>query len=64
MTVKLLTGQHFKFLSLKGDCTGSSESIHAKIPHCWKSYVAALIFIAKSCHSLRLLVIGLAYAVN
>ena len=26
-------------LSLKGCCTGSSESIHVKIPHCWKSHV-------------------------
>ena len=26
MIVKLLTEHHFEFLSLKGDCTGSSES--------------------------------------
>ena len=24
-----------------GGCTGSSESIYVKIPHCWKSHVAA-----------------------
>ena len=39
--VKLLTGHHLEFLSLKGGCTGSSESIHVKTPHCWKSYIAA-----------------------
>ena len=38
--VKLLTEQHFEFLSFKGGCTGSSESTHVKIPHCWKSHVA------------------------
>ena len=41
MTVKLLTEQHLEFLSLKGGCTGSSESIHVKMLHCWKSPVAA-----------------------
>ena len=32
---------HSEFLSLKGGCTGSSESILVKMTHCWKSYVAA-----------------------
>ena len=41
MNVKLLTGHHFEFLSLKGDCTGSSEPTLVKMPHCWKSHVAA-----------------------
>ena len=41
MSVKLLTEHHFEFLSLKGGCTGSSESIHVKMPHCWKSHVIA-----------------------
>ena len=40
MTVKLLTEQHTEFLSLKGGCTGLSESIHVKMPLCWKSHVA------------------------
>ena len=31
----------FEFLSLKGDCTGSSESIHVKMQYCWKSHVVA-----------------------
>ena len=41
MIVKLLTKHHLEFLSLKGGCTGLSESIHVKMPHCWKSHVAA-----------------------
>ena len=41
MTVKLLTEHHLEFLSLKGGGTGSSESIHVKMPHCWKSRAAA-----------------------
>ena len=50
VTVKLLTEQHLEFLSLKVDCTGSSESTHVKIPHCWKSHVMAQLYInAKTC---------------
>ena len=41
MIVKLLTEHHLVFLSLKGGCTGSSESTLVKIPHCWKSRVTA-----------------------
>ena len=41
MSVKLLTEHHLEYLSLKGDCTGSSESILVKMPHCLKSHVAA-----------------------
>ena len=41
MTNKLLTEQHLEFLSLKGGWTGLSESIHVKMPHCWKSHVTA-----------------------
>ena len=43
MIVKLLTEHHLEFLSLKGGCRGSSESTHAKIPHCWKSHALAHI---------------------
>ena len=25
---------------LQGGCTSSSESIHVKMPHCWKSHIA------------------------
>ena len=41
MTVKLLTEQQLEFLSLKGDCTCSSESTLVKMLHCWKSHVVA-----------------------
>ena len=43
MSVKLLTEHNLEFLSLKGDCTGLSESTLVKIPHCWKSHVTAHI---------------------
>ena len=41
INIKLLTEHHLEFLRLKGGCTGSSESILVKMPHCWKSHVAA-----------------------
>ena len=41
MNIKLLNEHNLEFLSLKEDYTGSSESIHFKMPHCWKSHVAA-----------------------
>ena len=47
MTVKLQTEHHFEFLSLKGGCTGSSEFTHVKMPHCWKSHVAAHMFLKR-----------------
>ena len=43
MNIKLLTEHHLEFLSLKGGRKGSSESTHVKMPHCWKSNVAAHI---------------------
>ena len=43
MSIKLLTEHHLEFLGLTGGCTGSSESTHVKMPHCWKSHVMALI---------------------
>ena len=45
MRVKLLTEHHLEFLSLKGGCTGSSESTLIKMPLCWKSHVAAQMVI-------------------
>ena len=46
MIVKLLTEHHLEFLSLKGGCTGSSESTLVKMSNCWKSHAAAhIIFI-------------------
>ena len=44
MTVKLLTEHHWDFLSLKGGCTGSSESSLVKKPHCWESFVVTQLF--------------------
>ena len=44
-TVKLQTEQLLEFLSLKGGCRGSSESIHVKMPHCWKSHVTAQLYL-------------------
>ena len=41
MILKLLTENHLKFLSLKGDFRGSSESTLAKMSNCWKSHAAA-----------------------
>ena len=45
MTVKLLTEHHLEFLSLEGGRIGSSESTLVKMPHCWKSHVAADIYM-------------------
>ena len=42
MSVKLLTEHHLEFLSLKGGCTGSSESTLVKMSNCWKSHALAL----------------------
>ena len=41
MSVELLTEHHLEFLSLKGGCTGSSESTLVKMSHCCKSHVTA-----------------------
>ena len=43
MTVKLLTYQHLEILSLKGGCTGLSESTLVIMPLSWKSHVTAQI---------------------
>ena len=44
MIVKLLTEHGLGFPSLKGGCTGSYESTHVEMPHCWKSHVTAQLF--------------------
>ena len=44
MSVKLLTEHNLEFISLKGGCSGLSESTHVKVPHCWKSHAAAHMF--------------------
>ena len=43
MIVKLLNEHNLEFRSLSEDCTGLSESALVKMPHCWKSCVAAHI---------------------
>ena len=58
MIVKLLTEHHLEFLSLKGGCRGSSESILVKMPHCGKSRGMAQIMYdsvrtTKSCHRVK-----------
>ena len=44
MSVKLLIKHHLEFLSFKEGYTGTSESILVKMPHSWKSHVAAHIW--------------------
>ena len=41
MIVKLMTEHHWECLSLEGNCRGSSETTHVKMPHCWKSHALA-----------------------
>ena len=43
MIIKLLTEHHLEFLSSKGGCTGSFESILVKMPNYLKSHALALI---------------------
>ena len=51
MNVKLLNEHNLEFLSLKEGYTCSSESILVKMPHCWKSHVAAhLSYIYTGAH--------------
>ena len=45
MIVKLLTERHLEFLSLKGGCTGSSESTLVKMSNCWKSHALAQLVL-------------------
>ena len=44
MIVKSLTEHYLAFLSLKGGCTGSSESTLVKMSNCWKSHAEAQLF--------------------
>ena len=55
MIVKLLTEHHLEFLSLKGGCSGSSESTLVKMSNCWKSNAAVQYSLAEfsgSAHAL------------
>ena len=54
ISVKLLTEHHLEFLTLKGGCTGASESTLVKMPHYWKSNVAAaLLLLSQGSHRLE-----------
>ena len=44
MSVKLLTEHLLEVLSLKGGCTGSSESTLVKMSNCWKSHATAHMY--------------------
>ena len=44
MTAEPPTEYHLKFLSSTEGRTGSPESTLLKMPHCWKSHVAAHFF--------------------
>ena len=52
MIVKLLTEHHLEFLSLKGDCRGSSESTLVKMSNCWKSRAVVHILFTLDKHTL------------
>ena len=52
MIVKLLPEHHLEILRLKEGYTGSSESTHVKIPHCWKSHV--MVHIERNLNSKRI----------
>ena len=54
MSVKLLTEYHLEFLSLKGDCRGSSESTTVKVSNFLKSHAAAHI-IAGILHTVQVI---------
>ena len=51
MTMKLLSEQHFVFLSLIGGCTSSSESTVVKMSHCWKFHVVAQLIYCNCLHT-------------
>ena len=54
MSVKLQTEHHLEFVSLKGGCTGSSESTHVKMPHCWNSHVTARVIFVQNIRTEKL----------
>ena len=48
MSIRLLTDHHLEFLSLKGNYACLSESTLVKMQHCWKSHVAAQMYMPTS----------------
>ena len=61
MIVKLLTERHLEFLSLKGGCTGSSESTLVKMSNCWKSRALAQIIFESSNQSAFKILVFIAF---
>ena len=59
MSVKLLTERNLEFLSFKEGCIGLSESTPVKMPHCWKSHVAAHLLLLALCVAVLCLVLVL-----
>ena len=49
---KLLTEQRLEFVSLKGDCTGSSKSTLVKMPHCVAAQFMIYWLRADACDTL------------
>ena len=47
LPVKLLIEHNSGFFSITGGCTGSSEYTLAKLPHYWKTHVAAHVPYAR-----------------
>ena len=65
MIVKLLTERHLEFLSLKGCCTGSSESTLVKMSNCWKSRALAhIIWLVYCWENLYYISCNLQYIIN
>ena len=54
MSVKLLTEHNLEFICLSEGCTDSSEATLVKMPHYWKSHVAAHFSLMKQLLKLRL----------
>ena len=49
MIVKLLTEHHLEYLSLKGDCGGSSKATLVKMSNIRKSHAAARMYVSRLC---------------
>ena len=52
MSVKLLVEHRLEFVSLKGGCTGSSESTLVKMPHCVAAQFMIYWLRADACDTL------------
>ena len=60
LSVKLLTEHLLEVLSLKGGCTGSSESTLVKMSNCWKLHamaqISSIIFIENLVNNIKFVV--------